>query len=357
MGMIGVLEVFLKLLVGIGLVYLGYGVVGALTGFLVGGLLTLIIMIYLLRGFKFWKSKEWMDFKVFSFALPMFFGALGITLIQNLDILGIKFLTERVISNELAGYYQAALILARIPLFVVGVIMMAIFPFISKYSRSGSEVYSSTSLRFALLFIFPVTLAIALIPEAFIKLIFPEVYTVGAQALAVVAIGMGFLAIILVLAQIFQALGKPRLPAIILMVTVLLQIIFLLILTPKFGLVGAALSTTLACLFGMAWLAQSYRKIYGLSLDINKALRLFAAFGIAAVSLVLFPHHTRIFTLLDLTLAGAAYLVALALFGLISGSDVDIIAGSMKNERARRVCDAIKNFVVRLNGVLKWRSV
>jgi O-antigen/teichoic acid export membrane protein len=178
-------------------------VFGALMGFLLSVFLSTGVMVFLLRDFKFWKGRGWAELGVYTFAAPMFLGMLAITLIMNFDMLSVKFFTKEI-SDTLAGYYLAAIILARVPYFIAGAMMIAIFPFISRYAGSGARGYSAMSLKYTVLFVLPISLAIAMIPEAFITLIFPDAYTAGAKALAIVAIGMGFLALIQVLANILQ---------------------------------------------------------------------------------------------------------------------------------------------------------
>jgi stage V sporulation protein B len=353
-GTIQIIDVFIKLVLGVGLVYLGFGVLGALMGFLISGLVSLMFMAYLLRNFKFWRGNGWIDFRVFSFAMPTFFGMLAIALFQNIDILGVKFLTEEAASDELAGYYQAALVLARIPIYLVGVVMIVLFPFISKYSKSGNENYSSASLKFSILFIFPIVLAVSLIPESFIRLMYPEVYTRGSGALSIVALGMGFLGIIYILTQIFQGMGRPRVPVGILVPAVIIQIILLLILTPKAGLMGAASATTLACLFGMVLLIRAYRKISGFTFKKRQAAALILAYVVAGTTLFFFPHDTRIFTLIDIVISGIIYIFMLLILKLVKEKEIDILLSAMPDtEKTRRLSKSIKLAVIRLNNITK----
>jgi len=354
LGIIQLLLAVLRLASGIGLVYLGYGVFGALAGYLVAAIIVLAIAIYLLRGFRFWQGTGWRDSRILTFAPAMFFGILGITLLSNLDILGVKFLTEAIVSSELAGYYQSALILARIPVFVTGAMMMAIFPFISKYAESDSHSYSHTSLKYATLLVFPVAIAIALKPVSIITLFFPQSYAAGADALRVVAIGMGFLSLIQVLANIFQALGRPWTPAIALIVVAGVQIGALVGLIPKWGLVGSAVATTIACFLGLCYLLTKYLSMHRPIIEPIQILKSIVALGIPGCFWFFFMTEGRLLTVISLILAAVLYVFLLPLLGLIKEKDVDILSGALPPSRiTSAVITRVKRLVIKLNMAMR----
>ena len=331
-GAIGIITALIKLISGVILVYLGLGALGAVLSLPISVFIGLILAVILTKDFKFLKTKGWAGSNVYFFALPMFFGTLGTTLLMNIDLLGVKFLTQGALSDVLSGYYRAALILAQIPMFVVGALMSVIFPYISKHTEN--DKYASKSIKYAALFILPMALVIAAAPDAFISLMFPSEYLAGSQALGIVAIGMGFLVLVMVLTFIFQARHKPKVPATVLSIAVIIEIISLTQLVPSYGIIGAATSTTIACAFGFAVLAIQYIRIYRYKLDHIAIIKTLVSFCILLSLIYILPHQSILLFICDLILSAIIYFVVLAVFNLITQEDVSIFFSGLPAKKS-----------------------
>ncbi|ABE53088.1 flippase [Methanococcoides burtonii] len=347
---IGIITIFAKLISGVILVKMGFGALGAVLSFPISVFIGLSLAILLTRDFTFWKTKGWADTNVYFFALPMFFGTLGTTLLMNIDIIGVKFLTDVALSDALSGYYRAALILAQLPIFMVGALMSVLFPYISKHTEN--DRYASKSIKYGALFILPLALVIAAVPDAFILLMFPPEYIASAPALAIVAIGMGFLVMTMVFTNIFQARNVPRIPAIVLPLAVIIEIILLILLVPSYGIVGAAASTTIACSIGCTVMAGLYVHTYKLKLDHLAMVKTLVSFCILLLVLYTLP-HTGLFPLVgSLTLSGIVYLVVLASFRLLTEEDASIFLAGMPNHKAvTPIAEMISRVIKKLNRV------
>ena len=333
-GLVGTITTFAKLISAVLLVSLGLGAIGAFFGLIAGTIAGLILAVAFSADFKYWKSDGWADRRIYSFALPMFFGTFFMTLLMNLDILSVKFLSEKVLSDTLTGYYRSALILAELPVFVVGALMGAMFPYISKYSSTNNS-YSNKTLKYTVLMICPVSIALFVIPSSIIALVFPHTYASAANALGVLALGMGFFVVITALAGIFQAIHRPRVPAIMLMLSIIVDLIALIFLVPRYGILGAATSTTIACIMGLLGLAGIYFKSGYIKLDYIKAVRTFISFILFGTLVLIFPHETKILILFDLVLSSVLYIVILFVFGLLKDEDIQMIMSgfSLSNQK------------------------
>ena len=331
-GAIGIITALIKLISGVILVYLGLGALGAVLSLPISAFIGLILAVILTKDFKFLKTKGWAGSNIYFFALPMFFGTLGTTLLMNIDLLGVKFLTQGALSDVLSGYYRAALILAQIPMFVVGALMSVIFPYISKHTEN--DKYASKSIKYAALFILPMALVIATAPDAFISLMFPSEYLAGSQALGVVAIGMGFLVLVMVLTFIFQARHEPKIPATVLSIAVIIEIISLTQLVPSYGIIGAATSTTIACAFGFAVLAIQYIRIYRYKLDHIAIIKTLVSFCILISLFDILPHPNILLFICDLILSAIIYFVVLAVFNLLTQEDVSIFFSGLPAKKS-----------------------
>jgi O-antigen/teichoic acid export membrane protein len=324
-GFVSIVSTLTKLISAILLVFLGFGALGAFSGLIAAAIVGLLLAVLFSSDFKYWKTDGWAGKKIYSFALPMFFGTFFMTLLMNLDILGVKFLSEKVLSDTLTGYYRSALILAELPVFAVGALMGAMFPYISKYSSIKNNNYSNTTLKYAVLIICPVSIALFAIPSSMIALIFPPSYASAADALSLLALGMGLFVIITALSGIFQAMHHPRVPAIMLMLAVVADVISLFFLVPRYGILGAAASTTIACTIGLLGLAGAYLKYGFIELDLIKGLKILISFIIFGSLVFILPHHTKLLTLVDLLFSSILYVLVLFLFRLLKDEDIKLI--------------------------------
>lgn len=333
-GVVSVIEGVARVVGSVLLVILGYGAAGALCGQLFGGIVALVIAAYLMRQMKFWRNREWSNLKVFTFAWPMLMGMLGISVLSQLDILVVKFLSGESITSQSVGYYQAIRILAMIPFFLAGGLMGGVFPFISRHADGNNWVYSLYPLRYIVLLALPLTATLMLLPEASIQLFFPAPYAAAADALRVLALGGAFLASIQVLAQIYQALGKPKLPAKVLAVAALLQITLLLILIPRLSLVGAATAMTISCLVGTIWLFSKLMTTYQFKFPVVIATKLAFVLMVIGGLLLLIPHGNRVQFALGVILVGVVYLILTAALRLVRIDDINILEQALPRHPA-----------------------
>ena len=354
MAVVQSLPQFLRFALTVGLVYLGYGVLGVLAGFAVTIVAGISTAAYILRDFKFWHGRGWLDLGVYRFSVPTFLVMAALTTLSQSSILGVKFLASGVISNELAGYYQAIQVLAVIPVFITVAMIDAVFPFIAKYTQAGSQSYSDTAIKYVFLFTFPLAMAVTLTPQAFITFFFPNEYILGANALAIMAIGMGAFAITYVLATTFQGIGKLKLPAITMLIAVGIQILGLLFLVPRLGLVGAATSTTMASIFAVTFLLMRYVKLYKLRLKLSRIVSLAVVFVVSGAFLFFFPHSGRILLVIDLLLASTVYMFLLLILGFINEKDVRILGSALPQLKCVKlfIGKAVK-FTTALNDITK----
>ena len=328
-GFVGIVSTLAKLIFAILLVSLGFGAMGAFSGIIFGTIAGLILAVIFSSDFKYWKTQGWADKKIYSFAVPMFFGTFFMTLLMNLDILGVKFLSESILSDTLTGYYRSALILAELPVFAVGALLGTMFPYISKYSSDNNN-YSNKTLKYAVLIICPVSIALFAIPSSIIALVFPPSYAAAADALGLLSLGMGLFVVITALSGIFQAMHRPRVPAIILMLSIVVDIIALIFLVPKYGIIGAAASTTIACIIGFLGLAGAYLKYEFIKFDLKNVLKILISYILFGTFVFILPHDTKLMTLVDLSVSSIMYLLVLFFLKLLNEGDIKMIMSGFK---------------------------
>jgi stage V sporulation protein B len=309
-----------KIIFPTALVIAGFSVFGVFIGLLLTAVLTILVSMYFIR-IKFWQAKDPVSLSFFSQSGLMLFGTLSIMLLMNIDVIAVKLLSLTS-AETLAGYYQSAIVLARFPVWITWALMMSLFPYISKNLSTGL-IY--TSLKYVLAFLIPISIALAISPEPYLKLLFPPEYLAASQALRVLAVGMGFLSLAIVLGRGFQALGREKFSALSLTSAVILQAVLLLILIPQYGIVGGGIATTIASILAFLFLIIP-NDGYLVKRDFAKIL---AAYLIFSVLLVILPMVNNIETIISSVIAFMVYFVTLFYFNIVSAKEMESILSGM----------------------------
>jgi O-antigen/teichoic acid export membrane protein len=241
-------EVVVKAVAGLALVVVGMGVAGVVAGFALGAAIALAHSLWVARRAHLWRGRGWLDWNVIPATMPLYLGMLGTALMLNLDILGLKFFAPAGTGDELAGFYQAAVILARTPVFVAQSLTPLLFSYAA--GASGQAVggaqetrnYVREALQVWLRLLLPSGLMLVVAPGSALTLLFPDHYQAAAPALRVAAMGAVLLALVTLLVAVFQAAGDRRRPAIAAGMATVVQIGVLAWLVPQWGTLGAAVS-------------------------------------------------------------------------------------------------------------------
>jgi O-antigen/teichoic acid export membrane protein len=320
-GLFDVLNKAIMLLFGVVLVLAGLDVLGAILGIAIGALLATLLTLYWLRDTGYWRGTGLAAPGLYKLAAPMLLGTLVLILFMYVDIIGMKFLK---VPEEFVGYYQSAVTLARLPVVIMISVMGAIFPFISRYAETDKgRQYIAILVKYSLVFLVPVSIAFIVVPGRLLTLFFPLEYLPASGALAVVSAGMIFLVLVNILARGFQGLGYPRIPAVWLPLALVVQILLLYFLIPRYGLLGAAAATTAACFLGLLFMLwQGARHRFGLGFS----YKILISYAIMAVLLYYFPGgNGRMLTILSIIVAGVLYLASIKAFRLVTSDDLGII--------------------------------
>lgn len=341
-------EVVVKSFAGLFLVMAGLGVVGAMGGFVGGAVVATTLAAIMLRKFPMRLTDGWTDRSVFTAAGPLFVAMVGFALLSQLDILTLKAFTADPSSDFLAGQYQVAVTMGRIPYFAGLAVFGAIFPHISRAADATGEsrAYASLGLKYTLLFIVPVGIVLAVVPDAVIRLFFSSRYDRSAESLAVVAIASVLLCIGYGFATLLQARGHQWLPAAVLTLAVPTQIIVASQVVPTLGMTGAAAAFGVAAAVVLALLAPLVTSSFQLRVSMSQGVRYGTALAVLATTLLLLPHGDRLLTIGSLAAAAVVYLIALVVLQLVTRRDVETLGGAF-GSRGLRVRGHIADIVDR----------
>ena len=303
-------EVIVKVIVGLGLVALGWGVTGILVGFVAGAVVSWLHSLWVIRPAKLFSGSGWLVGDVVKQTLPLFISMLGTALMVNLDVLGLKLLSPVELGDRLSGYYQAAVILARTPVFLAQAVTIVMFSYIAGKPRAVGAV-DQQAIRMAFRpwsrFLLPAGLVLMAAPQTVLLIFFPPQYQASAGLLRLAALGGVLLALVTLINGLLQAQGQRMKSAAVTALATGFQLVTLIWLVPVQGAQGAALSlvvASLAALGGYALLyiekIRTYLFLNHFALNLGKVAR-FALPLIALLGVLLsLPEQTRSMALFKL---------------------------------------------------------
>ena len=211
LGINSVLEVLLKLILGIILVYFGFKANGAIFGFMLATLLSYLFIFLPLRNVLIKKIDSGIDSKVDirEFYKSIFFiliSTIIFSLISYTDII----LVKHFFSSSDTGFYSAAAQIGRIILFFPGAVGVVIFPRLSeKYTKKeninitffkGSAIIALISVGFLIVYYF--------FPEFLMNLIYGSKYLDASGLIFRYGIFMTFISLITLQIFYFISIGR-----------------------------------------------------------------------------------------------------------------------------------------------------
>jgi stage V sporulation protein B len=237
-----------RVIFGAVFVIVGYGVFGAIGGSTIGFILAVPLSYFLFKGLGLSiGEKDFGIFKeVFYFSIPTSITALSSFTLAYADILLIGF----YMAPGDVGIYSAASPVSRLMLAFTMALYAVLIPSVSEVSAKGSTKdvikYFKVSLSGLSIVIFPIALVSLLYSKEVIRLLFSDVYLNAVPSFQVLVVGVAFLSLFMINSAIFQGIGMPKVPMKILIIFASLDILLNIALIPKYGVIGAAMSTALA---------------------------------------------------------------------------------------------------------------
>jgi len=172
--------------------------------------------------------------------------------------------------NEVVGWYNAAYRLVLFLLFIPGTINMAVFPSMSQLYISSPrklKLINEKYFKFMIIIAIPIGTAFTILADKLIFLIFGNGYEPSIIALQILIwtivftfLGAGFV-------RLLEATNKQMILTKISGISLIVNIILIIILIPRFSLIGASIATVLTeivLIGGVYWI--SYKYGYGIPL-------------------------------------------------------------------------------------------
>ena len=273
-GIKDILENIVKLILTFILIYFGYNLFGAAIAYVISIIFTFILSLYLIQKkiFPLFNKNikaKLINKELFLFSFPLLFGGIFTLILKWTDVLMIGFFRT---ASEV-GIYNVALPTANL-LTIVPTALMAIFlPIITNlYSKNNKNEVKEITLRTSkwIFFLnFPFFLILFLFSESILKIMFGQEYVIGSSALIILIIGYIVHSLSHVNSSIMIMLKKTKIVFFVSMITALSNILLNLLLIPRYGIIGGAISTSFSLILSYTIytiLTYKFTKIFAIKL-------------------------------------------------------------------------------------------
>jgi O-antigen/teichoic acid export membrane protein len=190
-------------------VILGFKVLGALGGMLMGVLVSFITAVFILKkNFTVFENMNLSDEykRIMLFSIPVAFVQFGMMLLNNIDVI----LVKKYFDPDMSGYYAGVVTLGKIFLFGVGIVSTVMFPTISSLVARGMN-YSRIFIKLLTLQVSLVlggVLTFSAIPAILTRIFFGEKFINSAEYLPYFSVFIGLYILINFFILFFLAINK-----------------------------------------------------------------------------------------------------------------------------------------------------
>ncbi len=178
-----------------------------------------------------------------KYALPVMLGAVGWELMFNLNAIFIKLL----LNLEEVAFYSVGRTITQVFTFLPLAITTIMMPKVSQTKNKLKIVrYTKYAVIVNLVVSFLGLFILLIIGKQVINIAFGSAYLQAYNVLFYLSLGQIFIASYLIYGSVWQGLGKPIVPSLILLFACIINIVGNLILIPSHGIVGASISTAIS---------------------------------------------------------------------------------------------------------------
>jgi len=263
------------------LIYLGYGVAGAVWGFFIGVVFSVALAFFIFNPPD--KRTDFVGAKLRTFAVPVFMLGLVMIAVPNIDLLFVKGI---LVDEKETGIYNSARVIARSSYFFFLAMGSTIFPSISESvsvnDTERTSSYIKQGVRYLMMMSLPVACLVSAYGTEIISIIFSRTYASSGTALSILMFGFTFLALFSVLTTMLMAGGQTKGAVVAGLLLLPVDVLLNLVLIPRYYFVGAALATSLTAVFGVIVASWLVLREFGTCWELGSLLK------ISAASLIIF---------------------------------------------------------------------
>jgi O-antigen/teichoic acid export membrane protein len=251
--------------------------------------------------------------------------------------------TSSTMADAQVGYYGAVQNLARLPYQAIIAVTFVIFPLVSRTTftndREATRRYVSTTLRYSLIFCTAIAVVFAANPLELLDVPYDRDYAVvGAPALMALALGTVAFSIFAIAGTILNGAGLTRHAITAAAVTLVVSVVANWLAIPRFVpgqalLLACSAATSGAMVIGAAVAGGFLRRQLGAFLPWLSLVRVGLATAAALALGRVLPLHGTLMTLVEAAAVGLAFLLALVVTGELKRSELQAIGRVLTRKR------------------------
>lgn len=277
-------------------------------------------------------SFSWKKLINYAWQIVIFF--LAYELLLSIDLYMVKSILR---DDYLAGIYNASLTVGRIPYYIFYAMTIFLLPMISKSTSENNQEKTAeilgNSLRIMLLFLAPMIILMSVFAKPILLDFYGANYVDGAPAMSILEYGVGFLTIFYVMSFAMNGAGKTKTTMLIAIFGFVLNIILNYILIGKYGIIGAAIATTISSFVVMISMLYFLWRDFGVLIKITSLLKTIFAGVLMFVISRFFSQGEIIFLLWSLILT-IIYFATLFVLGEIKKEDWQFLKKSFNSKKS-----------------------
>ncbi|AVB77128.1 flippase [Methanococcus maripaludis] len=193
---------------------------------------------------------------LFSYGLPLMMGSAGALVLNYIDGICLTYFAGL---NAVADYRNVAMPTVSILRYFATAVGAVLFPMSSELWEMGHGGILGKSVEkiclYSFVAVFPITVLTAYFPEVIVNLFFNTQYLPAADAIRILSLGTIFFTLNSIGFNVLNGIGKSLLSTKIIYFGAIFNLIFNILLIPKFGIVGASATTVLGYL--LMWILQA----------------------------------------------------------------------------------------------------
>src|SRR3989338_523063 len=244
------LIVIAVILAGIGM---NYGILGPVAAYVIASIIAILVFGFILikRIFQgFLKSKFIYEGKLMKeisrYSIFAMAAGAGMVILGYTDIILLTYFS----GLTSVALYNVALPTAKVlmyfPRSIAGILLPLISELWAKKEKALIREGIESLYKYAIIIIMPLVFMILSFSDLLINLLFGKDYVAASNALKILSIGMIFAVLYVVNIDFFLGIGKPEINNIIVYSAALFNLVANIIMIPIWGIIGAAISTTIS---------------------------------------------------------------------------------------------------------------
>ena len=325
---------------------LHFGLFGVVLGWIVGDLTTLVLYTSFLLKFRGEVAPVSLALLA-KYSFPIYLAGYSGYFSARVD----QFLIIFYLGLEKLGIYNVAITASGIVSAISDSIGSALFPqFAEHFGRKDINALSMASLgasRYVSIIYIPLAVGLATVALPAITFFAGIKYGEGAVPLALFMLASAIVCLTVVASSIISSFGRTRIFLWASLISFVVDAVLCSQLIPALGIVGAALSKSLASLFGFGFVMYDLRKIFEWRFDVEALKKAWVSSVIMGL-IVLATQQLfagRFYLPVYILVGGASYFVFMRLLHAFNASDIALVKGFLPR-RLAFVADALKRLLI-----------